>query len=110
MEHLVPARVVVCESSHQWAVALRRQLPADACCEICETRHFDDCWEQAGGGWATAVVWEVRRANLVALMAELRRYHTHLPRVPVFIVGSRTLAPAQWLLRGRGCPDGLFPP
>ena len=51
---MAPARLIVCETTSKWAVALRRQTAKEFHEGIVETRSLDDCWEQAV---ASPAVW-----------------------------------------------------
>ena len=72
-----PARLLVCERTGCWAVALRREL-AEAGVRVWETRTLADCFEELAESPASFVVLE-----LGGDVAGLLRCLAHLgPRVP----------------------------
>lgn len=101
-------RLIVCETTSKWVVALRRQLPQEFGAQICETRSLHDCWQQAACSPSGLVVLEVTTVNLEQLAVELQKYRAEVPRVPVVVVGSRSLAAVEWLMRELGAVHVVF--
>jgi transcriptional regulator with GAF, ATPase, and Fis domain len=57
-ESAVPARLIVCERTGRWAVALRREL-AEAGVRVWETRTLADCWTELAESPASFLVLEL---------------------------------------------------
>ncbi len=102
------ARLIVCEATCKWTVALRRQLPRDSWSRLSETRSLDDCWRETRTSPTSIVVMEVTTANLEQLAERLPRFGTEFPRACVSVVGSRQLAATQWLMRELGAVHTVF--
>ncbi len=102
------AKLIVCETTNKWAVALRRQLPRESWSGICETRSLDDCWQQALASRVSVVVLEATTVNLERLAATLPQYRAGLPHTLVVVSARRQLASAEWLLRELGAMHVVF--
>lgn len=94
-------RVIVCERTGRWAVALRREL-GDAAVRLHETRSLADSWDMLHRFPASFVVVELTRGNADALLARLAMLERHHPRARVAIVAERELLHYQELLREAG--------
>jgi hypothetical protein len=75
-----------------------------------ETRHFEDCWQQAVARPASLVALEAIPAHAEALVATLVRYRLALPQLPVLVLASRQMEPWQWFLRELGAVHVVFSP
>jgi DNA-binding NtrC family response regulator len=100
-ENAAPPRLIVCEQTGQWAVALRRHL-APAGPRIHETRTLADCWEMLAQGPAGFVVAELTRVNGEALLDRIVRCGCECPLARVAVVADRSLADVEWLVREAG--------
>ena len=99
---IAPAQLIVCETSSKWVVGMRRQLDRQVWSRICETRNLDDCWQQAVASCKSAVALEMTFANLEPLAEFLLRLRTQLPHTLPLVLGSRSLARAEWPMREFG--------
>lgn len=104
----IRSRLVICETTSKWAVALRRNLTSASGLPISETRGLEDCWQQAVASPASVVVLEITSANLEQVAAALPKYRVKLPQARVIVVGSRRLAAAEWLMRELGAVHVVF--
>ncbi len=95
------ARLIVCERTGQWAVALRRELTGGGA-RVCETRSLDDCWQMLAGFPFSFVVVELTRANIDNLLHRLIDSKRQHPRARVAVVADRSLAGYEWLVREAG--------
>ena len=102
------ARLIVCESTSKWAVALRRTAPPQIVSRIRETRTGRDCWAEATARPDSLVLREITFRNLEEVATELVRFGERLRQVPVVVAGDRSLAPAEWLLRELGAVHAVF--
>ena len=82
-----PARLIVCERTGRWAVALRREL-ADAGVRVWETRTLADCWSELAESPASFVVLELR-GDVAGLLALLARQPREFPLARVAVVADR---------------------
>jgi hypothetical protein len=98
------ARLIVCERTGRWAVALRREL-ADAGVRVYETRHLSDCWEQLGQSPASFVVVELTAASAGGLLRRMLGQHREFPLARLAVVADRSLAAYEWLMREAGAVD-----
>lgn len=96
----VPARLIVCERSGRWAVALRREL-ADAGVRISETRTLADCWSELVESPASFVVLELG-GDVAGLLGRMASQPRDFPRARLAVVADRSLAGYQWLMREAG--------
>ena len=96
-----PPRVIVCEQTGRWAVALGRQLGPSGP-RLHQTRSLAECWEMLAGATASFVIVEASRANFEALLDRVARSGRQYPLARVAVVADRGLAAAEWLLREAG--------
>jgi hypothetical protein len=95
------ARLIVCERTGHWAVALRREL-ADAGVRVYETRSIPDCWNMLAESPGSFLVVELTAANVEGLLHRLARRERDFPLARVAVVVDRALADHEWLLREAG--------
>lgn len=103
-----PARLIVCEKSGRWAVALRRELGAKP--RVYETRSLPECWEELAASPASWLLLEVTAANLEGLMVRLESLGRDFPAARAVVCGDRPLASREWLLREAGATHAVFSP
>lgn len=114
----LPARLIVCESSGLWALALRRELAL--CSEwsrlektlgnrmLEETRSVAECWQRLGNAPAGFVVVELTPVNIDPLLKhlELMEWRFPLARVAVvarpWLFGREDFLCYEWPLREAG--------
>ena len=97
------ARLVVCETSGRWAVALRRELAGAV--RIQETRSVDHCWTALADAPASFAIVELTGANADSLLERMLRLERDLPLCRVAVVADRKLAGYQSLMREAGAVD-----
>ena len=95
------ARVIVCERSGRWAVALGREL-ADVGIRVYETRTLADCRQLLGEAPASFAVVELTAQGAEGLLGELAEQGREFPLARVAVVAERSLAGYQWLMREAG--------
>jgi len=100
-ETAAPARLIVCERSGRWAIALRRQL-AEAGVQVHQSRGLADCWELLREAPGSFLVVEVAPAETEGLLRRLARLHREFPLARLAVVADRAGAGCQWLLREAG--------
>jgi len=95
------ARLIVCERSGRWAVALRRELDADPI-RVYETRSLKDCWNMLAEAPASFVLVEWTPRIAEALLDRMARLPRDFPLARVAVVADRCLARYEWLIREAG--------
>jgi hypothetical protein len=103
------ARLIVCERSARWAVALRRELAA-AAVRVYETRHLRGCWEMLSQCPASFVVAELSAGNVSDLCRQIGRLERDFPLARVAVAADRSLARYEWLIREAGAVHFLCSP
>jgi hypothetical protein len=102
------ARLIVCERTGRWAVALRREL-AGAGVRVWETRTLADCRNELVESPASFVVVELGR-NVAGLLGLLARQPRQFPAARMAVVADRPLADYEWLMREAGAIHFLSSP
>ena len=120
------ARLVVCERTGRWAVALRRELTGVGL-RVWETRTLADCGELLAESPASFVVLELRQqkpeginrlidragrgcgavSQLEETMDFLLKWQAEFPLFRFSIVADRGVAPYRWFLQEAGATDFL---
>jgi len=108
-EGAAPARLIVCERSGSWAVALRRAL-AEADPDLQETRSVPDAWDLLARSPASFVVAELNSATIDLLLARMAWLERDFPLARVAIVAARSWQRYQWLMRAAGAIDFVVSP
>ncbi len=101
VEQRVPARLIVCERTGAWAVALRREL-AEAGVRVWETRTLDYCWSELAESPASVVVLELAAGNVSETLHRLVRLRREFPGARLAVAAERRLARFEPLLREAG--------
>ena len=96
-----PARLIVCERTGKWAVALRRASTAVAL-RVYETRSTEECQEEVAASPDSFVAVEATAANLARIAGWLNDVRLQFPRCRLVVLGSRGMESCQWLLREAG--------
>ena len=104
----VPARLIVCERSGQWAVALRREL-AEAGVRVWETRTLADCRNELVKSPASFVVLQLA-GDPAALLCFMARQPWEFPAARLAVVADRCQAGCQWPMREAGAVHFLCSP
>ena len=95
------ARLIVCERTGRWAVALRLAFERPAV-RVYQTRSVPECWEMFGKCPASFVVAELTTANADALLDRMARHQRLFPLGRVAVVAKRSMAAYEPLLREAG--------
>ncbi len=96
-----PPRLIICEHTGRWAVALRRELGhAQAC--LLETRHVADCWHELARAPASLLVLELTASSTGELTQRIAQLEPDFPLARVAVVAHRSLAEYEWLIREAG--------
>jgi len=104
----LPARLIVCERTGRWAIALRREL-AEVGVRVWETRSVDDCWHELARSPASFVVLELR-GKIPALLQRIVRLSREFPLARVAVAAERSMADYQWIAREAGAVHFLSSP
>jgi hypothetical protein len=102
------AKLILCERTGRWAVALRREL-ADAGVRIWENRTLADCRDELVENPASFAVIELG-SNLSGLLRLLASQPRRFPAARLAVVADRSQAECQWLLREAGAVHFLCSP
>jgi len=103
-----PARLLVCERTGRWAVALRREL-ADAGTRVWETRSLDDCWQELVQSPASFVVLELH-GKVPTLLQRIARLSYQFPQARLAVAADRSMSEYQWIVREAGAVYFLCSP
>ena len=101
------ARVIVCEKTGQWAVALRRLL-SPAGHRVYETRSWAECWDELARSPASLLALELTPHNGEALLKRLVELAQRFPQARAIVVGERGLERYEWALREAGATHAVF--
>jgi ActR/RegA family two-component response regulator len=102
------AKLIVCERTGRWAVALRREL-AEVGVRVWETRTLADCRDELAANPASFAVIELR-ANVEGLLRLLARQQRQFPAARLAVVAGRSQADYEWLMREAGAVHFLCSP
>ena len=103
------ARLIVCERTGKWAVALRRALQGGAH-RVYETRSLAECRDEVAMSPASLVAVEATAANFDDILDWLMELGRDFPLCRVVILGFRDLKRGQWLLREAGAAHVIHSP
>ena len=95
-----PPRLIVCESTGCWAVALRRELTEERA--LAQVRSVAECWESLAEAPASFAVVELTRANFAGLLEKMAWWESDFPLARLTVVTDRSFAGYQWVLREAG--------
>jgi hypothetical protein len=99
-----PGRLVVCERTGRWALALRGEL-AGAGLRVWETRSPEDCGSVLVESPASFVVLELSEKKIEEILDFTRNWQAEFPLFRFAIVADRDLAPYKWLLHEAGAAE-----
>jgi hypothetical protein len=99
-----PARLVVCERTGRWALAVRREL-ADTGIRVWETRSLEDCASVLGESPASFLVLELSEMKIEETLDFARNWQAEFPLFRFAIVADRDLAPYKWLMHESGAAE-----
>lgn len=95
------ARLIVCERTGRWAIALRREL-GEAGVPVSEARSLADCWDALAEAPGSFAIVELSVANADSLLGRLARLEHDFPLARIAVVAERGLAAYEWLMREAG--------
>ncbi|MCL4191079.1 MAG: hypothetical protein KJZ87_04995 [Thermoguttaceae bacterium] len=102
-------RLIVCEQSGKWAVALRREL-GETGPRVYETRSLPECWQLLAGHGASFLLLELVPAAVDDLIARLASMERESPAARAVVVAERSLAAYEMLLREAGAVHFVVTP
>jgi hypothetical protein len=103
------ARIVVCEKTGHWAVALRRLL-APVGYRVYQTPSWEDCWDELQRRPASAVALELTPQNDALVLERLLRLSRQFPLACRVVLGDSGLARYEWAVRAAGAVHAVFAP
>jgi hypothetical protein len=110
IELIMPtARLILCEKTSRWAVALRRVLGPQSGV-IVETRSLADCGRELAVAPASIVGVECTTENLDRVLTSLGDWSRHFAAARFVALGDVALEPACPLLQEAGCVSVLHSP
>lgn len=98
---MTPPRLIVCERTSAWAVALRWAL-ADSGLRVYETRTLADAWQQLVLCPASLLALELRGGNLGEIVRLLVQQRQTFPNAAMVVLARREHADCEWVLREAG--------
>ncbi len=103
------ARLIVCERTGKWAVALRRSAEIGSF-RVHETRSLEECRDEVQASPASLVAVEATTANVDNLLDWLTDIRRDFPQAHVVVLGDRGLEREQWLWREAGAVHVIHSP
>lgn len=100
-------RLIVCEKTSRWAVALRRALGQRGDV-LLETRSLPECLRQLEATPASLVAVESTAANLEAVLAAFPAWSRRFAGCRLIALADPAMKPAHLLLREAGASAVLF--
>ncbi len=104
-----PARLIICERSGLWSVALRGEL-AEAGVRLWECRSLPEAWEALAQTPSAFVIAEAVRENLDNLLRRMAWFSRDFPQGRIAVVAQKNMARFEWLLREAGAVHFLTSP
>ncbi len=95
------ARLLVCEATGGWAIALRREL-VGLRLRVHETRSVVEAWAELARAPASFLVVELSRASVEPFLERLAWLEQDYPLARVAVVAERALEDCEWLVRAAG--------
>jgi hypothetical protein len=102
------ARLIVCEHTGRWAVALRREV-SEAGVRVWETRTLAGCLNELCENAASFVVLELG-GNVAGVLGLLARQPREFPAARLAVVADRSATDYEWLMREAGAVHFLCLP
>ncbi len=103
------ARLIVCERSGSWSVALRGEL-AEAGVRLWECRGLAEAWEALAQTPAAFVIAEAAEENLDDFLRRMAWFSRDFPQARIAVVAHRNMARFEWPLREAGAVHFLTSP
>jgi hypothetical protein len=94
-------KLLLCERTGDWAVALRRELTA-AGPRLWESRHLADAWSDLAQTPNAFLVVELTARNAEDLLRRMAWLGGDYPAARIAVVAQRPLADYEWLCREAG--------
>jgi hypothetical protein len=108
-EDLPAVRLIVCERSSLWSVALRNEL-VETGIRVWECRGLPEAWEALAQTPAAFMIVEAAPENLAALSQRMAWFSRDFPQARFAVVAPRKLVHFEWLLREAGAVHFLTSP
>ncbi len=106
---MATTRLLVCEQTGRWAVALRRTLAARPV-RIYEIRSLADCRREIAINPASFALVEATPANVAKVVEWIEQIGREFPETRMAVVGSREAQPYEWAMREAGAIATVFSP
>lgn len=103
------AKLIVCEKTGRWAVALRQVLAAESL-PVFETRSLPDCWEELAASPASFIALEATTANVQRVAEWIVGLRQDFPAARTVVLADRKLQSCETLLREAGAIQVLYSP
>ncbi len=100
-------RLVACERTGRWALALRREL-ADTGIRVWETRSLDECGTLLGESPASFAVLELSETNIEKILDFIRDWKAEFPMFRFAVAADRDLASYKWLMQEAGAVEFIY--
>ena len=104
-----PARLIICERSGSWSVALRGEL-AEAGVRLWECRSLPEAWEALAQTPSAFVIAEAACEDLDNLLRRMAWFSRDFPQGRIAVVAQKNMARFEWLLREAGAVHFLTSP
>ncbi len=101
-------RLIVCERSGRWAIALRHELTGVGV-RVWETRALDDCWDELAQSPASMVVLELG-SDVGAVLRHLTQQRRWFPAARAAVVADRSMTAYESLVREAGAAHFVASP
>jgi hypothetical protein len=92
------SRLIVCERSGEWSVALRAEL-SDAGAIVWECRQLAEAWSALAEHQAAFLIVEATSSNLRELAERISWLRRDFPLARAAVVAEHGLAECEWLMR-----------
>lgn len=93
-------RVILCERSGNWAIALRRHLPADS--TLRQTRGLGEILGELAQSPAALVLVELTGRNCLGVLTLLEQMAGRYPRSATVVLAQRPTEEQRWLMYEAG--------
>jgi hypothetical protein len=102
-----PGRLVVCERTGRWAVALRREM-AETGIRVWETRTLDDCGLFLAESPASFALLELNPQKIQELLDFIRAWRMEYSSFRLAVAAERDLASYKWLMLEAGAVEFIY--
>jgi hypothetical protein len=103
------ARLVVCEKTSRWAVALRRELASQSV-RVYESRSLTDCRRELEQSPASVIALEITPGNAASAGEWIERVSREFPKARFLVLGASEVRLWEWWMREAGAIAAAFSP